>query len=334
MYRLIGIWIIEWLWCLSNLIINPRMLSYEKGFQREVSCKKFDLQSYQSRRKKTFTLKSDFGYLLSCELYEPDTAEENVQENVSADEMDNIGEQKNASNRFEQGSDRKDKKIAILCHGLGYAKYGSLKYAEMFLKLGFTVLVYDHRNHGQSGKAFTSMGYYEKYDLKKAVDWCCSQYGKDCTIVTHGESMGAATVLMHLEIDNRVQCVIADCAYSDLTKLLCHQLKQFYHLPCFLLPIESMITYLRAGFWYKEVSPIKIVSQTTIPILFIHGKIDSFVPTYMSKQMYASKPRNKAIYLVAGARHAESYCTDRVEYEKRVEDFLKKFLKMNPKVTR
>jgi fermentation-respiration switch protein FrsA (DUF1100 family) len=299
MMKLIGIWMFEWLWCLSNLIVKPRMLSYEKGFKREVTCGKFNAKAYDNGIKKAFTIYSDYGYALSCELLSPDS---------------------------DSSNEAKGKRIAVLCHGLGYAKYGSLKYAELFLKLGFTVLIYDHRNHGLSGKAHTSMGYYEKYDLKKVIDWCFMQYGADCKIVTHGESMGAATVLLHLGIDDRVNCVIADCAYSDLKQLLRHQLKQYYHLPRFLIPVESCITYLRAGFWYKEVSPIKIVSQTEIPILFIHGKIDNLVPARMAKQMYASKKVNKAIYLVAGAKHAESFCINREEYEKRVEGFLKVFL--------
>jgi fermentation-respiration switch protein FrsA (DUF1100 family) len=195
----------------------------------------------------------------------------------------------------------------------------------MFLRLGFTVLIYDHRNHGYSGKALTSMGFFEKYDLRKLVDWCYKNYGRNCKIVTHGESMGAATVLMHLGIDRRIKCVIADCAYSDLKQLLGHQLKQFYHLPCFLIPVESFLTYLRAGFWYKQVSPITTVSDTNTPVLFIHGKIDNLVPASMSKQMYTSKKRNKAIYLVAGARHAQSYCRNKAGYERVVENFLKRY---------
>jgi uncharacterized protein len=290
-FQIIGLWICDCLWFLSDFIIRPRMLSYDKGFQREVNCCSFNLQAYKDMEKKTFYLKSDFGYKLSCELIEPENKTEN--------------------------------KIAVICHGLGYAKYGSIKYAQFFLKQGFTVLLYDHRNHGKSGKAFTSMGYFEKYDLKKVIDWCYQTYGQECRIITHGESMGAATVLLHLGIDNRVKCAIADCSYSDLKVLLRHQLKQYYHLPYFLIPVESCIAYVRAGFWFRDVSPIKIVSQTDIPILFVHGKRDNFVPTYMSKQMYACKKKNKAIYLVAKARHAESYCKNRTGYEKAVERFLK-----------
>jgi len=208
-----------------------------------------------------------------------------------------------------------------------YAKYGSIKYIEMFQKLGFAVLIYDHRNHGESGKAFTTMGFYEKYDLKRIIDWCVEQYGPDCRILTHGESMGAATVLMHLDIDDRVMCAIADCAYSDLKLLLCHQLRQYYHLPRFLIPLESCLTYLRAGFWYRQVSPVQVIGQVNTPVLFIHGKRDNFVPASMSKQMYSVKKDHKAIYLVAGARHADSYCTNKEGYEARVCYFVQKYMK-------
>ncbi|MDD3174704.1 MAG: alpha/beta hydrolase [Herbinix sp.] len=300
MIKLISVLLFEWLFCLSNLLIKPRMITYDKGFKREVKCNKFDSKTYHEWMKETFRLKSDFGYVISCELIEP------------PEKMD---------------SKNSVKKIAILCHGLGCAKYESIKYAELFIKLGFTVLIYDHRNHGLSGKAYTTMGYYEKYDLKKVTDWCIDHFGKECKIITHGESMGAATVLMHLEIDERVKLAIADCSYSDLNLLLRHQLKQYYHLPCFLIPIESCITYIRAGFWFNKVSPIKAVYRSKTPVLFIHGKRDSFVPTDMSRQMYACKKKNKAIYLVAKARHAESYCTNREEYKKVVEQFLEKYLK-------
>ncbi len=299
MFRLFLLYICQWLWCLSSLLIKPRMLTYDKGFQREVRCRKIDSHKYESWKKEAFRIVSDYGCILSCELIEP---------------PDNIAQDQEI-------------KVAVLCHGLGMAKYESIKYAEIFIMLGFTVVMYDHRNHGKSDKCFTTMGYFEKYDLKKVIDWCYDRFGKKCKIITHGESMGAATVLLHLEIDKRVSCVIADCAYSDLGVLLRHQLKEYYHLPRFLIPIESSIAYIRAGFLFKEVSPIKITSRTNTPILFIHGKRDNFVPTYMSKIMYTCKKKNKAIYLVSKAKHAESCCVNREGYQKRVEEFLSKYMK-------
>lgn len=295
MIKMLILWLCGGLWWLSDLVLRPKHLSCERIFQMEAKQGKFSQEFYEKTWKVRFSVLSDFGYQLSCELLEPSTPDGN--------------------------------KTAILCHGFSHSKYGSLIYAEIFLKLGYRVIIYDHRNHGLSGKAYTSMGYYEKFDLKKVVDWCVKHFGPEVQIVTHGESMGAATVLMHLGIDTRVSCVIADCAYSDLKELLKHQSRTIYHMPLFLIPIESLITYLRAGFWYREVSPIQIVSRTEVPILFIHGKKDNYVPTSMARQLYACKKDKKALYLVAGAVHAQSCMKNRSGYTKRVEEFLAKYIK-------
>ena len=111
-------------------------------------------------------------------------------------------------------------KVAVLCHGYTYGKFGSICYAKILMELGFTCVIYDHRNHGESDKVYTSMGYYEKYDLQTVIDFCYEHFDEDIKIITHGESMGASTVLNHMEIDHRVTCVIADCAAISIKGVL------------------------------------------------------------------------------------------------------------------
>lgn len=281
---------------MSNLILKPRKLSCDELYEREVAKGKFDSDTYQSMKKVKFNLNSNYGYTLSCELL----GEENLK-----------GDKKN---------------IAVLCHGFTCAKCVSLIYASLFLDMGYAVIIYDQRNHGLSGKAHTTMGYYERHDLKKLVDWCYKHYGDDINIVTHGESMGAATVLLHLEIDKRVKCAIADCGYSDLMELLKYQLVNFYRLPQFLLIPVNIITYLRAGFRYQDVSPIRAVRRTNVPILFVHGKKDHYVPTKMSIDMFKAKKSNKELYLVDNAGHGENCLVNPEEYRRRLERFLKEYL--------
>lgn len=84
---------------------------------------------------------------------------------------------------------------------------------------------------------------------------------------------------------------------------------------------------LRAGFWYGQVSPISVVERVDTPILFIHGKRDRYVPTEMSRNMYKTKKNHKAIYLVAGATHAQSCVVNKKGYENIIKAFIDKYIR-------
>lgn len=289
-------------WVLSNVLLKPRVIKYDKLYQREIQEGRLTEKVYQGWSKKDFIIKSRYGYDLSCQM---------INDEIS-------------SRQFESPNTKL--RIAIICHGYTCGKYSSMMYAELFLKRGITVLTYDHRNHGLSGKAHTSMGYYEKFDLQTVIDWCFETYGTNISIVAHGESMGAATVLSHLAIDGRIRCVIADCSYSDLRKQVKHLLKYRYHIPKFpFLYLARFIIRLRAGFWIDDVVPIDGAVRSNAPILFIHGLEDNFVPCSMSKEMYDAKPDRKELYLAPNARHAESCQKNREEYGQFVNDFLDKY---------
>jgi fermentation-respiration switch protein FrsA (DUF1100 family) len=286
-------------WILTNILIKPKTIPYEDLYQNEKENGRLDSEWYDTLEKKDFTLESRYGYTLSCQLLNNELSSE----------------------QFEK---KKGKiKIAIICHGYTGGKYRSVVYSKLFLNRGITVLTYDHRNHGLSGKAFTSMGYYEKFDLQTVIDWCYETYGTNLAIVTHGESMGGATVLSHLAIDGRVRCVISDCSFSNLRDLVKHQLKKYYHLPAFpFIPIANLIIKLRAGFWMRDVAPIRGVMSSNAPILFIHGGMDTYIPYSMSVDMYEKKLDKKEICLIPGASHAESIVTEPKEYEKVLNAFL------------
>lgn len=289
-------------WILSNVILKPRVIDKDKLYQREIAEGRMTEKIYQSWNRKDIVIKSRYGYDISCQIINNEISQE----------------------QFHQTSNKI--KFAIICHGYTCGKFSSMMYAELFLKRGITVITYDHRNHGLSGKAYTSMGYYEKFDLQTIVDWCFEKYGTNLSIVTHGESMGAATVLTHLAIDGRVRCAISDCSYSNLNELIKHLLRHHYHLPKHpFMPVARLIIRLRAGFWIDDVVPIDGVVQSNAPILFIHGLEDNYVPCSMSKDMFDAKPDKKELYLVPNAAHAQSCQKNREEYEQVINDFLDQF---------
>lgn len=220
----------------------------------------------------------------------------------------------------ESGSSR----AVVFVHGVTSSLLGMLKYADMFRRRGYHVVLYDHRRHGLSGGAYTTYGYCERHDLKTVVDWVYRRLGANAQVGIFGESMGAATSLLYAAMDNRPAFVVADCPYSDLTEQLAHQLKVRYRLPDFpLLMITSLWCKLRAGFYFHEVSPIKQIDRIKAPILFVHGQKDTFVPNRMSESMHERHKGAKALYMAPNAAHAEAWAKNREEYERVLDSFLR-----------
>ena len=216
-------------------------------------------------------------------------------------------------------------KTVVFCHGITWNLIGAIKYSEIFYRMGFNLLLYDHRNHGKSGGSNTTFGYFEKRDLKLWIDWVEQKLGTGTMIGTHGESLGAATVLQHLEIDSRISFCIADCPYSDLKELLRYRLSMDYKIKTLpLLPIASIFAKLRTGMSISAVSPINAIKNIETPIFWIHGADDLYVPPSMSEAMYQAKSKGlKRIWIVEGAKHAGSYYKNREAYYQEVKAFLK-----------
>ena len=63
------------------------------------------------------------------------------------------------------------------------------------------------------------------------------------------------------------------------------------------------------------------VAKAKLPILFIHGSKDTFVPARMCKEIYDCCAAPKRMLIVEGAAHGESYFKNMEAYEKALDDF-------------
>ena len=214
-------------------------------------------------------------------------------------------------------------KYVIITHGYTWDREGSRKYAAVFRRLGFNVILYDLRSHGQNVRRDVTMGYRESKDLHEIIQDTYRRYGENIRLGLHGESLGAATSLQTLAYQDKLQFVVSDCAYSSLTSLCryhCHR----RHAATFLLPFCSLLLKLRHGYWLKDVDATKAVSGTTVPILIFHGKEDDFILPKEAEKILAALPKGlmHRLVLTDKANHAESYQVDPVAYEETIRQFL------------
>lgn len=222
-------------------------------------------------------------------------------------------------------------KTVILAHGYTSQGKDMGSFARFYHeKLGYNVLMPDSRGHGQSEGNYIGFGWPDRKDYLLWIEKALERVGDDAQIVLHGISMGGATVLMVSgeKLSAQVKVIINDCGYTSAYDQLAYQLKRMYGLPAFpILPVTSLLTKIRVGYGFKEASALEQVKKTALPVLFIHGEKDMFVPTAMVFELYEACSSQKEIYIVKGAGHGNAYSTDRPAYEERVRAFLERFVR-------
>lgn len=220
------------------------------------------------------------------------------------------------------------KRWMIIVHGYTGSRAVSTQFIDIFTDEGYNVLLIDQRRHGRSEGQYTTYGYYEKYDIQTWVNWLVEQHGVDTKIGLHGQSLGGGTVLEYLSIAApQVKAVIADCPYSDLTDLMKHQITKLNKIPSvpFFRWVNNRIRK-KAGFSFEQVSPIRSVRNSYLPVMFVHGTKDTYVPTRMSLEMYDAKPGPKKLVLIEGAIHANAYHIGPNQYRDEIHSFLNEYI--------
>jgi pimeloyl-ACP methyl ester carboxylesterase len=218
-------------------------------------------------------------------------------------------------------------KYVIISHGYGYNRMGSVKYVNMFHTLGYSCILYDNRSHGENRRTYVTMGKMEHLDLCDIIKDTYSRFGKDIYLGLHGESMGSALSVMALGEHPDVKFLVSDCGYADLQRLFLSAVNKYYHLPSWTVYPSGTASRILYGFSYREIQPYRALEGNSVPVLFIHGGADGFVPAENCRIMYDSDTGYKEMVIVKGADHAKSFQTDPAAYTEYVRNFLNRIEK-------
>ncbi len=227
-------------------------------------------------------------------------------------------------------AEQESNKVMILMHGYrnegGFGDFSGL--VEFYHDMGYHLLVPHQRSHGESEGDYICYGVKERYDVKQWAEYIAGRFEGNCSIFLSGISMGGATVLMAagLELPGQVKGIIADCAFISPWETFSHVIKRDYRLPRFpFLYVADYIAGNRAGFRFKECSTIACMKKNHIPVLFIHGSEDTFVPTEMSYRNYEACAAPKELLIVEKAAHGTSNLVEPETYREAVISFMEKY---------
>lgn len=217
------------------------------------------------------------------------------------------------------------KKVAILAHGYAGNLEQMAPYVKLYHDMGFNVLVPDARGHGTSEGDYIGFGWHERKDYLQWIQLMIDKVGMDVELALFGISMGGATVMnvSGEDLPDNVKVIVEDCGYSSLNGELAYQLKDMYDLPEFpLIPVTSLVTKVRSDYWFGEADTVEQIKKNKVPMLFIHGAEDKFVPTDMVYDVYEANSSPKELYIAPNADHAESYEQNKEGYKQKVQEFV------------
>lgn len=229
---------------------------------------------------------------------------------------------------YEVINKKESKTWVIAVHGYTDSAYFMVNAVKQFLNYGYNVLIPDLRAHGKSEGRYIGMGWLDRIDLMQWIDYLIATYG-NIKIILYGISMGAATVMMASgeTLPSNVRLVIEDCGYTSVWEEFGHELKYLFNMPKFpALYNANVITKIRAGYSLKKASAIKQVAKSKIPILFIHGDKDKFVPFNMLDKLYDTANCKKEKLIIKGAGHAEAQAIEPEKYWHTVRKFIKRYI--------
>ncbi len=220
---------------------------------------------------------------------------------------------------------RNPKRIVIAMHGWRSSwshDFGLI--ADFLQDNGCSVLFAEQRGQGSSGGEHMGFGLTERYDCLDWIKWANERTGGKLPIYLCGISMGASTVLMAtgLPLPENVRGIIADCGYTAPTAIWKHVAERHLHMyyrACGAT--ANRLAMKKTSVDPNGASCPEALRNCRVPVLFVHGTDDRFVPVEMTYENYKACAAPKRLFIVPGAEHGMSYPTDPRGYEAAIKSF-------------
>ena len=178
----------------------------------------------------------------------------------------------------------------ILAHDYGANKSVMLDWAVP-LHDDFNLVLFDFRNHGQSGAALTTAGVDEQHDLRAVVDWLATTK-QPREIAVLGVGMGGAAAANEAASDSRVSALVLDSTHATLANAIQARLERAGY-PIALPAAWSILLggLIRTGDDMSAADPVQAVARYGAngrPLLIVEAGRDRAVGSHDAEDLLMS----------------------------------------------
>jgi uncharacterized protein len=230
-------------------------------------------------------------------------------------------------------------RVVVLGHGMGLDKSHSLAQAQLLHQAGYTVVLFDFRNHGASfrDQALTHFSRRFNADLVAVVDHVRAMpEHAHARIAVWGFSFSTFPVLDTLRgLDGAVHALLCDSGPTHEVSVIVNSLPRSG-----LLPVPKALRAAPARILWQAVyqrlamaildppaewPPAAQPGGSATPMLFVVGDRDAVVPVDQVRAVARRYPRAEVL-VVPGAGHLRTLKVDKDGYTATMLDFLARAL--------
>ncbi|SFE24178.1 alpha/beta hydrolase [Nitrosomonas sp. Nm166] len=214
----------------------------------------------------------------------------------------------------------------LLVHSIRSNRLEMLSRARVLKDQGYSVLFFDLYAHGESTGEEITFGLRESEGVAAAVTFLRKTFPNE-PIGAIGASLGAAAIVLAKQ-DLKLDAVILESLHPTIEEAIDNRLKlHFGNYGSMLLPVmlAQLSFYLDTDM--NKLSPITQINDLNSPVLFISGTRDGHTTQSETERLYAAARTPKEIWIVPGAGHFNMHGYAGREYERRIIDFLSRYLR-------
>ena len=210
----------------------------------------------------------------------------------------------------------------VLVHGTSADRSSLLQETRLLSDAGFGVLGLDLPGQGRS-EGRTRWGEPERQAISGAVNWLSTRADVDPRrIGGFGLSMGAYVLTQAAVLDMRLRSVVLASLPNDVVEqnwLATERWGLLTQIPCYLA--------LRLYGQSLDMMPKDIIGRIAPrPVFLLAGDLDTLVPPFMSRQLFAAAGKQAQLWVVPGAHHSDYEHAAPHEYRTRLMDFFTRTL--------
>jgi dipeptidyl aminopeptidase/acylaminoacyl peptidase len=213
--------------------------------------------------------------------------------------------------------------VIILLPGLGGARDGMLQEAEILARHGYGVFMTDFRSCGHPD-GLSTLGHHEAIDLKEAATWVLEQPNV-AKVGVLGYSMGGVTAILGAAQDARIEAVVAQGGFFDLTADITERGKQIPLTSRLMYSTNPLFFRFKTGVSTQSISPINVIGRIgPRPLLLIYGEHE--VDEAHAREQYEMASDPKQLWIVPNCGHGGYLQVEPEEWEQRVVTFFNEAL--------